>query len=115
MALTASLASTAADAMTSRASLVSLHTADPGPDGAAAEVSGGGYERQSATWGPAANGVAWVDGAIQFAGPLDLQVTHVGLWAADGVEFLGSLPAPAPASFGTAGLSIPNLALAALR
>ncbi|SUA72644.1 Uncharacterised protein [Nocardia otitidiscaviarum] len=35
----------------------SLHTADPGVDGTANEASGGGYARQTTTWGAAAGGV----------------------------------------------------------
>ena len=45
---------------------VSLHTADPTDDGSGAEVSGGSYARQAATFGAPSNGVSTTTADITF-------------------------------------------------
>lgn len=69
---------------------VSLHTADPGSNGAN-EVSGGSpaYARKAITWGAAASGA--IDDATNgatFDVPAGVTVTHVGFW--DGATFMAS-------------------------
>lgn len=61
---------------------VSLHTADPGEDGAS-EVSGGSYARQaSGGFAAAAGGTTDNDAAINFTSMPAETVTHVGIWSA---------------------------------
>jgi len=61
---------------------VSLHTADPGEDGAS-EVTGGSYARQaSGGFAAAASGTTDNDSAINFTSMPAVTVTHVGIWSA---------------------------------
>jgi hypothetical protein len=45
---------------------ISLHTADPTDDGSGAEVSGGSYIRQSATFAAPSNGASATDADVTF-------------------------------------------------
>lgn len=66
---------------------VSLHTADPGPNGTANEAAGGSYARQTVTWAAVAE---WTSGAslngvdnsavIEFPAMPACTVTHYCLW-----------------------------------
>lgn len=66
---------------------VSLHTGDPGEDGALLEVSGNGYARtavtnSSSTWTRTVSQIA-SNTAISFSGPTPSTfgtVTHFGIW-----------------------------------
>ncbi len=60
---------------------ISLHTGDPGGTGAA-EVTGGSYARQSASFGPANAGAASNDVAVDFVTMPACTVTHMGVWSA---------------------------------
>ncbi|MBK8909241.1 MAG: hypothetical protein IPM60_15575 [Rhodospirillales bacterium] len=64
---------------------VSLHTADPGENGAGAECSGGSYARQAGSFAAASAGSCANDGEISFdfAGyGGQATVTHFGIWDA---------------------------------
>lgn len=63
---------------------VSLHTADPTDAGSGAEVSGGSYVRQAATFGAPSNGVSTTTADITFpqATASYGTVTHVGIFDA---------------------------------
>lgn len=63
---------------------VGLHTADPGETGATAEVTGGAYQRTSATFGTATTGSTSNTGAINFPSATAAwgTVTHVTIWDA---------------------------------
>jgi len=60
---------------------LALHTADPGLTGAA-EVTGGSYARQLASFGPVANGAVVNAEDVDFAGMPAGTLTHVGVWDA---------------------------------
>ena len=62
---------------------VSLHTANPDEDASGAEVSGGGYVRQSGSFTVSGN-TATTDAAIEYpTATADYgTVTHVGIWDA---------------------------------
>lgn len=61
---------------------VSLHTADPGEDGAT-EASGGSYARQaSGGFAAAAAGTTDNDAIIDFTSMPAATITHVGIWDA---------------------------------
>jgi hypothetical protein len=63
---------------------VSLHTADPGDDGSGAEVSGGSYAREAATFDAPSGGVTQNSAAIEFNQATGTwgTITHFGLWDA---------------------------------
>ena len=62
---------------------VSLHTANPDEDASGAEVSGGGYARQSATFSVSGN-LATTTAAVEYATATASYgtVSHVGVWDA---------------------------------
>ena len=66
--------------------LVSLHTGDPGENGAN-EVTGGTYAQQSITFSAAASGNLDSSNTPVFDVPSGTTVTHVGYWA--GATFKG--------------------------
>jgi hypothetical protein len=61
---------------------VSLHTADPTDAGTGAEVSGGSYAREEATFAAPSNGVSVTSAAVEFAQATGDwgTVTHIGIW-----------------------------------
>lgn len=59
---------------------VSLHTGDPGETGYTAELTGGSYTRQTATFDAAASGTVKNTGAITFVVP-SATVTHVAIFS----------------------------------
>jgi hypothetical protein len=63
---------------------VSLHTADPTDDGSGAEVSGGSYIRQAATFGAPSNGVSTTTADITYpqATASYGTVGWIGIWDA---------------------------------
>jgi len=71
-----------ADYFASLAPYISLHTNDPGQNGAN-EVSGGSpaYARKQTTWAPATNGLA-IGSEVTFDVPPNTTITHVGFWSA---------------------------------
>lgn len=78
MAFATAAKNTMLDSLT--VNLLSLHTGDPGADGTANEVSGGGYARVAATFNAAASGERALNADVQFAGPASGAATHVGFW-----------------------------------
>jgi len=72
---------------------VSLHTADPGDNGAN-ELTGTGYARPAVTFGAASSGVASNSATATFSnsgGTAWAEATHFGIWTlASGGSFLGS-------------------------
>jgi hypothetical protein len=69
-----------AAAYAAAATYASLHTADPGANGAN-EVTGTGYARQAITWtGGAVDGVTTA--SVTFTVPANVSVTHAGLQTA---------------------------------
>lgn len=68
---------------------ISLHSADPGQNGAN-EIAGGApaYARKVPAWNAAANGQKTLNGALTFDVPAGATVAHVGFWA--GATFKGS-------------------------
>lgn len=90
----------------------SLHTGDPGTTGTN-EVSGGDYTRAPVAWNAPASGAITADGDLEFLVPPlgSDEVTHVGLWNADG-DWLIDAPAAVPQPFPTAGTAtVTSLAL----
>jgi len=61
---------------------VSLHTANPDEDASGAEVTGGSYARQTATFAAAASGSASNDAEVVFTGMPVATVTHFAVWDA---------------------------------
>ena len=60
---------------------VSLHTGNPGENGAN-EVTGGSYARKAVTFGAVSNKATSNTAAIEFPGMPAATLTHVGLWDA---------------------------------
>lgn len=90
----------ALDGAVAHAGTASLHTGDPGSTGSN-EVSGGGYTRQSITWGTASDGIVETSSPVTFNVPGDTTVYYVGLW--DGATFLGYLTLESPETFSSPG------------
>lgn len=91
---------------------VSLHTADPGEDGAN-ECTGGSYVRQAGSFGAAAGGAVSNDALIEFTDMPACTLTHAGVWdAASAGNFLwgGALSASKTVNAGdTAQIAIGEL------
>ncbi|MGW5377421.1 phage tail fiber protein [Nocardia sp. NPDC003999] len=68
----------------------SLHTGDPGGAGTANEATGGGYARQTTTWGSASGGV--VTGSQMTFNAAAGTYTHVARW--NGSTYLGTVDSP---------------------
>lgn len=77
----------------------SLHTSDPGINGAN-EVTGGTYARQAVTMGAAAAGVRTASNQPVFNVPAGTTVAWIGLW--NNSTFLGSAD-PVDETFANAG------------
>jgi len=77
----------------------SLHTADPGTNGAN-EVAGGTYARQAVTMGAASAGARAASNQPVFNVPASTTVAHIGLWNSS--TFLGSAD-PVDEIFANAG------------
>jgi hypothetical protein len=69
----------------------SLHTADPGANGAN-EVTGGdpAYAKKTCAWGTAGSGTMALDGSVVFDVPAGTTVAFVGFWNTAGSVFYGS-------------------------
>lgn len=85
---------------------VSLHTADPTDAALATEVSGGAYQRQSATFSAPSGGATSNSGPLTFPTATANwgTVTHVGIWDALSAGNLlksGALAASAAVNTGT--------------
>ena len=80
----------AALAMTSNQCKVKLHTADPGASGTTAEVTGGSYVSQNATFSAASSGSSALSADVPFTGMPATTVTHISIWDTAGTPlFLG--------------------------
>lgn len=77
----------------------SLHTADPGTNGAN-EVTGGSYARQAVTMAAASGGTRSASNQPVFSVPAATTVAWIGLW--NGSTFLGSAD-PVDEIFSNAG------------
>lgn len=104
MAAVAAALNLAANAIAGAIAEVSLHSDDPGVNGTANELTGGGYERDdSAAWNNASNGVASLNGTIQFNGPGTSSTNnaqYIGFWTTGGAQFLGSAQLSTPKTIG---------------
>lgn len=92
MALTEAGLNVAADAVAGVVGFVSLHSANPGTNGAN-ELTGGSpaYARKAATWNAATGGNADSSNAPAFDVPAGADVAYVGFWSAvTGGTFYGS-------------------------
>ncbi len=65
-----------------QADKLSLHNGDPGIDGSANEISGGGYARQAATFGSASGNSRALSAAVDFTGTASQAVSWIGVWKA---------------------------------
>jgi hypothetical protein len=79
---------------------VSLHTGDPGEDGAN-EVTSGDYERQNPQFGTASGGMISNDTKVEFPTLTESwgTITHIGFWTQDGEDppfFLAGYAVNAP-------------------
>lgn len=94
----------AANAIKNAIAEVSLHSDNPGGEGTANELTGGGYTRDtSASWNNAVNGVASLNGTIQFNGPGTSSTNnaqYIGFWTTGGAQFLGSAQLSTPKTIG---------------
>lgn len=92
---------------------VSLHTANPGDNGAN-EVSGGSYARVAATWAAASSASRAASNQPAINVPAGTTVTYIGYWTAStGGTFLGYDDVTA-ASFTNAGVYTVNTATLSL-
>lgn len=87
---------------------MALHTGDPGT-GAANEVSGGGYARQSCSWAASSGGIAALAAAVVFNVPA-ATITHVTLWSSDSLTRYAKVTLSPSVVFGSAGLLTVNTA-----
>jgi hypothetical protein len=91
------------DAFGTAAAFVSLHTDNPGANGAN-EVTGGTYARESAAWGAASTGSLQNADPIVFDVPTTTTIKFLGYWSADNAgTFYGSRALDADQTFATAG------------
>jgi hypothetical protein len=79
------------NALGALAVFASLHTADPGENGAN-EVTGGSpaYARKAITWGSAGSGSMDMNATAVFDIPAATTVSYVGFWNSAGTVFYGS-------------------------
>ena len=90
MALSTNGKNTMLSQLASVALYASLHTGNPGDNGAN-EVSGGSYARKSLTWGSPSNGQIAITNQPVFDVPGGTTVSYVGLWSAtSGGTFYGA-------------------------
>jgi hypothetical protein len=91
------------DGTADKNNFISLHTADPGSNGAS-EVTGGAYTREQTDW-PAPANASVTGSAVTLDVPAGTTITHWGLWkqAGPGGTFLYGAPLPAPETFGSNG------------
>jgi hypothetical protein len=103
MALTNIAKNAMLDELASVATVVSLHTGDPGTTGAN-ELAGGNpaYARQSISWNAAAGGTLTANSQPTFDVPGDNTVSHFGLWSVGG-QFQGGGPLSASEVFAAQG------------
>jgi hypothetical protein len=88
---------------TASAAWVSLHTDDPGVSGSA-EVTGGAYTREGATWAAAASASVSTSASIVFDVPGSTTIDHLGYWTAStSGTFLGSRALDTAQTYATAG------------
>ena len=83
---------------------VSLHTAEPDPITGSNLVTGGGYANQTVTqasFADPADGILALEGDIEFDGPENGEVTHMGYWA--GGTFMGGRPLTGHQTFNANG------------
>lgn len=80
---------------------MAVHNGDPGA-GAANELSGSGYARQSCTWVAAAGGIITLSGAVVFSVPATTP-TYITLWSNDNLTRYAKIAISCP-PFGSAGL-----------
>jgi hypothetical protein len=82
---------------------VSLHTDDPGVSGSA-EVTGGAYTREGATWAAAASASVSISASVVFDVPGSTTIDHLGYWSASsGGTFFGSRALDTAQTYATAG------------
>lgn len=75
------------------ATMLSLHTADPGDTGAS-EVVGGTYARQPVTWAPAVGNTISPAAPVDFPGMPAVTVTNLGVWTPGGTFICGCTTTP---------------------
>lgn len=82
---------------------VSLHTDDPGLSGSA-EVTGGAYTRETATWAAASAASVSISASIVFDVPGSTTIDHLGYWSASTAgTFFGSRALDTAQTYATAG------------
>jgi hypothetical protein len=103
MALTSGALDIMLDAFGDAAVYVSLHTDNPGTNGAN-EVDGGTYARELSEWGSASGGNLLNDSPIVFDVPASTTIRFLGYWSADEAgTFYGSRALDADQTYATAG------------
>jgi hypothetical protein len=103
MALTSGALDAMLGGFTAIATHVSLHTDNPGTNGAN-EVSGGAYARELSDWAAASAGTVVNDGAIVFDVPGSTTIKFLGYWSAGTAgTFYGSRALDADQVYATAG------------
>ena len=103
MALTSGALDAMLGGFTAVASHVSLHTDNPGTNGAS-EVEGGTYSRESSDWAAASGGTAVNDGPIVFDVPAATTIKFLGYWSAPtNGTFYGFRALDADQAYATAG------------
>ena len=98
------------DALADSASHVSLHSADPGTNGAN-EIAGGSpaYVRQAVTFDPASGGEMSMDGVATFDVPASTTVAYFGVWSSvSGGTFYGGGALSASEDFTAQGQYVLN-------
>ena len=80
------------DAVLGSGLTVSLHSADPGLNGAS-EIAGGSYARKAITYAAAASGEKSNSAALEWTGMPACTVSHIAIWSGGAVIWSGPLTA----------------------
>ena len=72
---------------------MSLHSTNPTANGNVGEISGGGYARQTVTYGTATNGVRTLSNTPTFSVPAGAVISHYVVWDGSTVKDFGQFAA----------------------
>lgn len=99
MPVTTAALNQAADAIT--VTVMSLHNANPTATGTVGEITGGGYARQTVTFGAASAGVRSLSNQPTFSVAAGTTVSHYAIWDGATLKEYGAFAASE--TFGNAG------------
>ena len=111
MALQETILNSSLDTIAGRINSVSLHTGDPGTTGTN-ELTGGGYSRQTPSWGSASSAAVEVTAPLVFSIAAGNEIQYVGFW--EGTTWMGFGALSEPEQYNNDGqLTIQELSISA--